>query len=76
MNPLHISASDTISYLESLRNEKQRTVLMRFFKTGPGQYGEGDEFLGLKVPQTREVVETLVGLQRKNDLVKLIDSLI
>ena len=43
--------------MESLRNEKQRQVLMRFFKTGPGEYGEGDEFLGLKVPQTREVVK-------------------
>jgi len=51
------SAPDIISYMESLRNEKQRKVLMRFFKTGPGQYGEGDEFLGLKVPQTREVVK-------------------
>ena len=53
------SAPDTIAYLESLRNEKQREVLMRFFKTGPGQYGEGDEFLGLKVPQTREVVKAV-----------------
>ena len=46
--------------MESLQNEKQRQELMRFFKTGPGQYGEGDEFLGLKVPQTREIVKMTV----------------
>lgn len=43
--------------MESLRNDKQQEILMRFFKTGPGEYGEGDEFLGLKVPQTRAIVK-------------------
>ena len=43
--------------MESQQNEEQRRILMGFFKTGPGEYGEGDEFLGLKVPQTREIVK-------------------
>lgn len=54
-----MTAKEVIEYMESLRNEEQRQVLMRFFKTGPGEYGEGDEFLGLKVPQTREVVRVI-----------------
>lgn len=42
----------------SLQNPAQVDNLSRFFKTGPGEYGEGDKFLGIKVPQTREVVRT------------------
>ena len=51
------TAKEIIEQMTSLKNEKQREVLMRFFKTAPGQYGEGDEFLGIKVPQTRAVVK-------------------
>jgi len=54
-----LTAEDVIAFLESQRNEEQREILMRFFKPGKGEYGEGDEFLGLKVPQTREVVQAV-----------------
>jgi len=54
-----MTAKEIIEYMESLRNEEQRKILMGFFKTAPGEYGYGDEFLGLKVPQTREVVRLI-----------------
>lgn len=48
--------------MTALRNDSQREILMRFFKTGPGQYGEGDQFLGIKVPETRLIAKTAVDL--------------
>ena len=54
-----MTAKEIITYMESLHDDEQRDNLMRFFKTGPGEYGEGDEFLGLKVPQTREIVTSV-----------------
>ena len=41
--------------LKALGNEEKRRVLSRFFKTGKGQYGEGDRFIGIPVPLTRSV---------------------
>ncbi|MDE6534806.1 MAG: DNA alkylation repair protein [Muribaculaceae bacterium] len=56
------------------RDEEQREHLMRFFKTGPGQYGEGDMFLGLKVPVTRAIVRKVHKRVELEDLQQLLDS--
>ena len=43
--------------IRAKQDPNQVVGLSRFFKTGKGQYGEGDKFLGIKVPVTREVVK-------------------
>lgn len=48
------------SLLVSMRDEEQAKFLMRFFRTGKGDYGEGDLFLGLRCPQTRSVVNSVM----------------
>lgn len=39
--------------LRALADARDAKFLQGFFKTGPGQYGEGDRFLGIRVPQIR-----------------------
>ena len=69
-----ITAYEIECLLKEERNEKQRDHLMRFFKTGEGEYGEGDKFLGLKVPQTRSIVkEAKLGVELP-DIEKLLYS--
>ncbi len=54
--PLSLFCEDDVrTALRNLANDKQANILSKFFKTGPGQYGEGDVFWGIKVPQIRAI---------------------
>jgi 3-methyladenine DNA glycosylase AlkD len=66
--------------LASLENDLKRKanpvkagILQRFFKTGPGEYGEGDIFLGIVVPEQRKLVKIYIDLNMA-EVVKLIKS--
>jgi 3-methyladenine DNA glycosylase AlkD len=59
--------------LEQLADAKQATVLQRFFKTGKGQYGQGDIFLGINVPTQRQLAKKYLGLPAA-DVAKLLQS--
>jgi 3-methyladenine DNA glycosylase AlkD len=54
-------------------NQERARACQRYFKTGPGEYGEGDIFLGLSVPQSRSIAKKYTGLDIQ-DLQKLLDS--
>lgn len=52
-----VTAEEIEDLMLGMFDEKQSKHLMRFFKTGKGEYGEGDSFLGIKNPGTRLVVK-------------------
>jgi 3-methyladenine DNA glycosylase AlkD len=58
------SAAEILKALARDKNPAQAAVLRRFFKTGPGEYGEGDDFWGLKVPQVRGVLSAFPEVPR------------
>ena len=52
--------------LSKLGSKEQAAISQRFFKTGPGEYGEGDIFIGIKVPVLRKLAKEYMNLSLKD----------
>jgi 3-methyladenine DNA glycosylase AlkD len=66
-------AKDVLKELHALANARKATDLQRFFKTAPGDYAEGDIFLGIVVPKTRVIAKKYADLSLP-DIKKLTES--
>jgi len=65
-----------LDFKKELKNKadpKRAKITQRFFKTGPGEYGEGDVFLGIVVPEVRKLVKKYSNLKIK-EIIKLLHS--
>lgn len=67
-------ADEIIEEMISMKDESQSAILARFFKTGKGEYGEGDKFLGIKVPETRSLIKKFKDNISLEDIEQLINS--
>jgi len=52
-----LKAEEVRQKLKNLANPEIAEHSQRFFKTGPGEYGEGDRFLGIRVPEQRKLAK-------------------
>jgi len=63
-----------IENLIKLKNPEKSKILQKFFKTGVGEYGEGDRFLGVTVPEQRAIVKRIYKDISLKELSKLLQN--
>ena len=67
------TAKNVEQTLRTKTNPEKAAFFPRFFKAGPGEYGEGDKFLGVIVPEQRKIARQFSSLPQL-EIKKLLDS--
>lgn len=65
---------EIIKDLKTVSSKEKAKANAWFFKTGKGEYGEGDKFIGVKVPDQRKVAKKFLSNSELSDILKLLES--
>ncbi len=68
-----VTAMRFVERLEAVRSDEERRKIQRYFKSGKGEYGEGDEFMGVRMGQVFALAKEFVAMP-PDELETLLDS--
>src|SRR5499427_442854 len=71
--PVSISAAEFVKKLKTYRSPDELKKIQRYFKTGAGEYGEGDEFLGVRMGQVFTLAKEFIEMPLV-EIEKLLES--
>ncbi|HKQ72281.1 MAG TPA: DNA alkylation repair protein [Blastocatellia bacterium] len=71
--PASISAAEFVKKLKTYRSAEELKKIQRYFKTGAGDYGEGDEFMGVRMGQVFALAKEFIEMP-PNEIEKLLES--
>lgn len=71
--PTDVSAEQFVERLEAYRSPEELKKVQRYFKTGEGQYGEGDEFMGVRMGQVFALAKEFIEMP-PDEIEKLLES--
>lgn len=71
--PSHLTADQFITQLKTFQSAEELKKIQRYFKTGKGEYGEGDQFMGVKMGEVFKLAKVFIDMPL-GEIEKLLES--